>query len=168
MSTFDQALEKMQGLCARSEQCSGDLRRKLTAWDLSPAQREEILQSLAVQNWFDDARYIRAYVHDKAGLQGWGRLKIQQKLLEKRLSPTLIREALDKLDPTQEVEDLHRILTQKARSLKAASPALLRQKLLRFAAGRGFAYATVQKVLKSMEAFQDVEEWDSEESSRYF
>ena len=115
-----------------------DWRRKFQMKGLPPRDIERVLDRLVDEGFINEARFVRAYVHDKALYDRWGQLKIRQSLMLKRLPPALIEEALRETDRGLWEENLLDLLRQKRRSIKADTPFEERQKLLRFAAGRGY------------------------------
>ena len=72
-----EALDKAQAYCARSEHCASDVRRKLREWAVDPSLYDFIEEKLYEDNYLNDVRFCKAYVHDKTAYQRWGRLKTQ-------------------------------------------------------------------------------------------
>ena len=70
-------LDKAEAYCAKSEHCAADVRRKLYEWSAPTDLFDGIEESLYKNDFLNDARFCRAYVHDKVEYQRWGRLKIQ-------------------------------------------------------------------------------------------
>ena len=143
-------LDKAEGYCARSEHCAADVRRKLHEWG-APAKIEDfspdngldlfdyIEQNLYERDFLNDARFCRAYVHDKVAYQAWGRIKIQAGLHALQLPEGSIRTALAEIDEEQYFKNL--------RSLIASRREDSQDKLLRFLAQRGFTYDEIQSQL---------------------
>ena len=52
----------MAAICSRSEQCSPDIRKKITALGLKENETEEIIEKLKKEKFIDDERYVKAYV----------------------------------------------------------------------------------------------------------
>lgn len=44
--TPEQALDRLETLCVRAEQCTGDLRRKLVGWGIQPGDADAIIAQL--------------------------------------------------------------------------------------------------------------------------
>jgi len=134
----DAALVRLETLCARSEQCSSDLRKKLLTWGIAPSEAEKILDSLADRRFYDDERFARAFTNDKFRFSGWGRRKIRQALILKRIAKSLIDDALEAIDNEEYAATLRRIIRNRA--LKYPQPLCYDDKvrLARFAASRGF------------------------------
>lgn len=131
------ALLRMADLCARSEQCEGDVMRKLEGFGLGRREAEDVLAELIERKFVDNARFARAYANDKVRFAGWGRRKIAAGLMAKRVSSADVREALQGIDAGEYAEAVDRAARAKARGLDLEDPAE-RMKLLRHLASRGF------------------------------
>jgi regulatory protein len=55
--------------------------------------------------------------------------------------------SLESLDPDESREQLRQLIEQKKKSVKGKDEFEIRQKLMRFAVGRGFSMEAVEKVL---------------------
>lgn len=128
----------LASLCARSEYSEGDIMRKLRRWLLDEASQQRVVTRLKAEGFIDDARYCRAYVHDKTVQNGWGPVKIRQALTLKGVCRELIEENLALIGEEQWLASLRAAVATKRRLLGAGEPRAIRHKLLRFAASRGF------------------------------
>lgn len=160
--TFENALSRAAALCARCEQCSPDILKKLSAWGLSAGDSTRIIRRLEELRFLDDKRFARAYAHDKLHFSGWGRRKIQQGLWAKRLPPDIIEDACASLLEDEEADDYRaiavRVIRAKARQLKEWP--LSREskiKLVRFAMTRGFEYPLVADIIRTVNLRPDDE-----------
>lgn len=130
--------------CAQRECCRYDLERKLRETPLSPADVEAVLDALEDEHFIDAGRYARAFAHDKLEYDGWGRLKISQALRQKKFSAREVETALaEVIEEAHYLEILQRVLTSKIRTLSfdaddRREALKATQKLVRFAASRGF------------------------------
>ena len=141
----DVMLSRMMRLCARSEHCCADIRRKLAG--LAEEEREEVLGTLRREGYLDDARYARAFARDKSSLQGWGNLKISVALQQKGIPPEAIAAALGEIDANAAAGRLEQLLRTKWNALRGeADPRKREAKLLRYALGRGYSYDQIRKV----------------------
>ena len=91
-------LSKAEAYCARAEHCAADVRRKLYEWGTPADFFDFIEQKLYENDFLNDARFCRAYVHDKVEYQKWGRLKILAGLRAMQLPESEIDEALKNID----------------------------------------------------------------------
>lgn len=149
--TFDEALSRAAGLCAKCEQCTPDLRRKMSTWGLSSSDADRVITRLEEMNFVDDARFARAYAHDKLVFSGWGRNKILQGLWAKRLSRADIDQSLDEIDEEEYESVAERVIRAKIRNSKdgiATYEAKL--KVLKFAMQRGFEARLASRILSQL------------------
>lgn len=138
------ALNWATARCAQRECCRYDLERKLRETPLSPADVEAVLDALEDEHFIDAGRYARAFAHDKLEYDGWGRLKISQALRQKKFSARDVETALaEVIEEAHYLEILQRVLASKIRTLSfdaddRREALKATQKLVRFAASRGF------------------------------
>ena len=130
-------LDKAEAYCAKSEHCAADVRRKLYEWSAPTDLFDGIEESLYKNDFLNDARFCRAYVHDKVEYQGWGRLKIQAGLRALGLPESEIRKSLDEIDEKTYFDNLRALMTS-----RRGDP---EEKKLRFLAQRGFTFEEIQK-----------------------
>ena len=137
-----EALNKAQAYCARSEHCAADVRRKLYEWQIDPDFFDFIEKNLYENDYLNDTRFCRAYVHDKVEYQRWGRMKIQAGLHALQLPEKEIREALEDIDQTTYIRNLQ--------ALAASRHSGREDQRMRFLLQRGFTYEEIQKALKTL------------------
>ena len=148
----EKALLRAAALCSRSEQCVHDMTEKLLRWGLERDAAQEVVARLVSERFIDDARYARAYVHDKFLYNGWGPVKIEMTLRQKGIDDETIAQALSTLQQEQIQAALLRLLEAKHRNTKGRDRRLQRAALLRFAASRGYdmamCYRCVDQVMQ--------------------
>lgn len=144
------AYNKAAFLCSRSEKCSSEIQEKLKLWGLSAEESESVIGKLIEEKYLDDDRFARAYAKDKFRFNRWGRQKIDFMLQSKRISPEIVKLALEEIENEGYVNELQKLLTDKEKTIKAKDQYDKRNKLMRFAMGRGFETDQIYKVLKEM------------------
>lgn len=140
----DSALLWATNRCALRECCRQDIRKKWMEGGLDDATCERLLDRLEDEGFIDEARYARAFVHDKLEYDHWGRLKMAQALRLKGIARRTIDEAMaEVIDDAKYREVLRGVLERKfnthhfdADDREEAYKAM--QKLVRHAASRGF------------------------------
>lgn len=145
--TPDEALNKAAAYCTLCERCTSEVRAKLAAWGMTEAEQENIIARLKSEKFIDEARYCRAFVNDKLKFNHWGRIKIRAALSEKRLPRELINEAMDNIDEEQYTRSLAEVIAAKRKELKGVNDYTTKQKIMRFAASRGFEPAMIMRVI---------------------
>lgn len=143
--SLEELQSKAEAYCAVAEHCLQEVRGKLYDWGASPDQIEGILAHLLDTSYIDEARYCRAYVHDKVNYQGWGRLKIIAQLRMKGLSSEHINTVLEQIDMQEYMAVLQRVADSKRRTLRSTDTHA-REKLLRFCLQRGFTYEEIESL----------------------
>jgi len=144
-----QCLSRLQRLCSKAEYCSRDIYRKaLKDLEGDADAAAAVVASLVEERYVDDARYAAAFAREKAGIQGWGPVKIRFQLRSKGIAEEVINAALQEIEPAKAADKLQRLLTAKHRTLEG-DPAC-RLKLLKFALSRGYEYDEVEAALKDI------------------
>lgn len=146
----EQALVRLEELCARSEHSSGELRTKLRQWRIAPADAEEIIESLTARRFVDDSRFARAFVRDKYRFARWGRIKIRLQLLAKGVDTDIISEALELIDSKEYSRILARqLLARMRRSPNVQDPAE-RQKIFRTMIAKGYEPSLIARAYTAL------------------
>jgi regulatory protein len=144
----EQALHRLAAYCSHAERCIFDVRRKMDAWEIPVNEQNKIIERLMQEKFLDESRYCRAFVNDKSKYSHWGAYKIKYELAKKQIPGQLIREALENLDSNESQEQLRGLLEQKRKSVKGKTEFEIKQKLMRFAASRGFSQGEIEKALE--------------------
>lgn len=140
----DSALLWATSRCALRECCRQDIKKKWMEGGLDDATCERLLDRLEDEGFIDEARYARAFVHDKLEYDHWGRIKMTQALRLKGIGRRTIDEAMDEVIVDEHYREILRgVLERKFNTLnfdadnrEESYKAL--QKLVRHAASRGF------------------------------
>ncbi len=146
--TAAEALNRAASYCTLCERCISEVSNKLTAWGVEIKVQQDIIKRLINENFINEERYSKAFVNDKIRFNHWGRKKISAALYEKRISKSIIGKAIATIDEEEYNEILHKVLSAKHKELKYREDNSTRQKLLRFAASRGFETQLIIKALK--------------------
>jgi regulatory protein len=138
-------LGRMMRLCAGRECCRSEIRRKLSG--LPAADVQDILDTLCREGYLDDARYARAFAHDKSALQGWGSLKIRLALQQKQIDADVIATALESIDLPAADARMEQLLRAKWKALaREEDPARKEARFFRYALGRGYGYEEIKRI----------------------
>lgn len=157
--TPQQALERLQQQCSRAEYCEGQIRKKLSLWSrknllagkepFAEDQVEDMVEVLIRERYVDDARFAGAYVRDKARFMKWGRVKIRYNLRGLGVDDRVIERALEENSAVFDTGELEQLLARRWRQLGEDVPLeKRREKLVRFALGRGFEYDRIVRAIK--------------------
>ena len=132
------ALGKATALCSGSEHCSSQIMEKLSSWNVSVQDANDIMDYLVKEKYIDNSRFARAYCHDKFCYNHWGRIKIRQMLRHLRLTDEEIAEGMETIDEEDYIEALKDVLRAKDRTLKDKDKYLRKAKLVRHLLSKGF------------------------------
>jgi len=135
---YNDALNKAAALCSKSEKCSGDIRKKLLDWGLSPEDANKAVAWLQDEKFLDDERFAGFFARDKFRFNGWGRIKIRYTLRQKDVAGPIIDKAVAAIDENDYRRFLKELIQAKAGKIKAESTYEKKGKLVRYAQGRGF------------------------------
>lgn len=162
--TKEKALQRLQTLCCRAEQCEHDITQKLYVWRLPATERREIIEFLKENRYIDDFRYAKSFAHDKARFSGWGPNKINIELRKKRIPAPQIKEALSLIDNDVWKESLIKNASAKSRHLDLIGEEEYnnRQKLFRYLVSRGFPSSASSKAVTLMASRQRKEAENNE------
>lgn len=142
-----EALNKAAAYCTLCERCINEVSKKLTTWGVPPAEQQRIIDRLQDEGFINEERYCRAFVNDKVRFNRWGRIKITAALCEKRLPREYITQAIEQIDEELYMQTLHDLIAAKQKELKSDDFAT-KQKIIRFAASRGFEPAKILQIVK--------------------
>lgn len=149
--TPEEAKARLEVLCARAEKCTYELRTKLRAWQVHPAEAERIISELEEARFVDDARFARAFVRDKMRFERRGRLWLRQALAAKRIGRDLINEAFDEIDEGEYLNNLEHTLRQRlGRNPELGETFEGRTKVYRYGITRGYEPELVGRVLREI------------------
>lgn len=135
---YIRTLDYLRRLCSMREYCRRDVYEKAEKKLEDAAAAEEIVDTLVAEGFVDESRYASAFARDKAGIKGWGPLKIKSALIAKHIPSELVNAALSEIDSSRASDKLNKALEIKAKSL--SSDPQIRLKLLRFGLSRGYTY----------------------------
>ena len=154
--TEKEALFRLTTLCSQAEHCTWEMTEKMRRWGLSDETQAHIMQYLTDEGYIDETRYCRAFVRDKIRHNKWGRRKVEQALLAKRISRDTYLPVLDETDDADYLEVLRPLLKSRRNQLGGMSDYEQRGRLVRFAMSRGFTFDIIRQCL-------DVDDLDVEE-----
>lgn len=156
--TEQEAYLRLAALCAQAEHCEYEMQEKMRRWEIANDAQARVMQRLITERYVDDERFARAFANDKVKYNKWGRRKVEQAMWLKHIAEDIRQRVLDSIDDEEYIAILRPLLQQKRRSVKARNDYELRQKLIKFAIGRGFT----MDIIKQCISIDDEEEYDME------
>ena len=156
--TEQEAYLRLAALCAQAEHCEYEMQEKMRRWEIADDAQARVMQRLITERYVDDERFARAFANDKVKYNKWGRRKVEQAMWLKHIAEDIRQRVLDSIDDEEYIAILRPLLQQIRRSVKAHNDYELRQKLIKFAIGRGFT----MDIIKQCISIDDEEEYDME------
>lgn len=156
-----QALDRLRMECSKVERCRAQVMKRLIRWrdsdikggsaGFTGEEMDSIVESLVQERYIDDFRFAGAYVRDKARFSKWGKVKISYNLKKLGISDTIVSKVMAENASLFGDDVLDILLEKKRKELKESdSPLVKKQKLLRFALGRGFEYDQILPKIKDL------------------
>ena len=102
------------------------------------------------EKFINEERYAKAIVGGKFRVKGWGKNKIVATLKSKGIVSNLINSSLNEINEEDYANTLQKLLVKKLASLKGETKLVQRQKLARFAMGKGYESELVWKLVNDI------------------
>ncbi len=148
--TPEQALAKIQNFCAYQERSHKEVRNKLFEYGLWSNQVDDMISQLITDGFLNEERFAKAFAGGKFRMKKWGRLKIIRELEQRGLTQRCIQTGLNEIDQGDYQVALKQILTKKSEQLADTNDFEMRNKLARFAIGKGFEPDLVWEFVKDI------------------
>lgn len=136
--------------CSAKECSSFDIKRSLQRMSLPENQISEIIALLQENRFIDDKRYVRSFINDKLKINKWGKNKIAFALQQKNIDHQAVNKIFEEIHADNLTDELKPLLEKKAKSIRGNNVFEKRNKLIRFALGRGFEMRDVVKVVNQI------------------
>jgi regulatory protein len=136
--TPGEALVKLQRFCAFRERSIQEVTTKLSQWGIDSKEREGIVTRLREQGFLNEQRFSASFAGGKFRTRKWGRVKIRAMLAGAKVSEGAIKAALDQIPDADYRRELEKLMIKKLASIHEADLFKRKQKLARFALGKGY------------------------------
>lgn len=142
-------LQKAASYCAYQERTQDEVKQRLKKWNVWGDEADEIIAELISMNYLSEERFAKTYAGGKFRVKNWGRMKIRQELNRRGLSTYSIEKGMGEIGDEDYVAGLRELLSKKRDLLSKTEtdPFKLKQKLARFALGKGYESELVWKEL---------------------
>jgi len=145
-----EALKKLEKYCIYQDRCQREVLNKLASLKIYGNDANEILIELIQHNFVNEERFAKAYTSGKLKLKRWGKKLIVQKLKQKQISQYCINLALKQIDEKEYLKNLEYLIEKKLPLVKGANNYLIKNKLARYAIGKGYEQNLVWEVINNM------------------
>ncbi len=148
----EQAKPKLYTYCAYQERSHLEVRRKLDALGVYGAPADQIIADLITDGYLNEERFARAFAGGKFRIKGWGRVKIQRELEANGVTRNCIKIGMQEIDDHEYANSLLKLLRKKAATLDHTDFLVRKDKLARYAIGKGYesdlVWKTVEEILR--------------------
>ncbi len=142
---------RMARYCAWRDRCTAEVEKKLLELDTPSEKIAQLIQWLEDEKYLDETRFANAYVRGKFSSNQWGKIRIIAELRSRNIAESIIREALNSIDPEDYFETLLRLANNKYTSLKGKDVQVKKQKTLAYLSYKGFENDLIWEALKTIE-----------------
>ncbi|MCF2520556.1 regulatory protein RecX [Dyadobacter sp. CY351] len=145
-------LQKAASYCAYQERTQDEVRQRLKKWNVWGEEADELIAELISMNYLSEERFAKTYAGGKFRIKNWGRMKIRQELNRRGLSQYSIEKGMGEIEDKAYVEGLKTLLEKKRNLLLKTEndPFKLKQKLVRFALGKGYESELVWRLVEEL------------------
>jgi regulatory protein len=146
-------LQKAAAYCAYQERTQDEVKKRLQKWKIWGEEADEIIAELITQKYISEERFAKTYAGGKFRIKNWGKIKIRQELQRRGLTEYNIREGIKEITDETYHQNLRELLLRKKNLIESKEPDTfrLKQKLARFALGKGYESDLVWKLIEELE-----------------
>jgi len=142
-------LDQLTGQARSRKELADKLRSKNVPSELA----ERLLDRFEEVGLIDDEAFAKSWVESRQPGKGLARRALAQELRRKGIDDEVAREALDEIDPADEIESARALVRKKLRSMSGLDHTVATRRLVGMLARKGYssgmAYAVVREVLDS-------------------
>jgi regulatory protein len=146
----EQARLSIRRFCAYQERAQQEVRDKLYEYGMTKDEVEEILSDLISENFLNEERFAIQFAGGHFRIKGWGKVKINHALKQKRVSAYNIKKALQSIDLDAYEKTLETLATKKWNTLKGERGLSKMAKTQAFLYQRGFEPQLIQPVIQKL------------------
>jgi regulatory protein len=146
----EQAIQRIRHYCAYQERAQQEVRDKLYELGMTMDEVEEIMSDLIAENFLNEERFATQFAGGHFRIKGWGKVKIQHALQQKRVSSYNIKTGLKAIDEDAYLKTLQDLATKKWNSLKGERGLSRMAKTQAFLHQRGFEPILYQPIVQGL------------------
>ena len=146
----EQAIQRIRHYCAYQERAQQEVRDKLYELGMTMDEVEEIMSDLIAENFLNEERFATQFAGGHFRIKGWGKVKIQHALQQKRVSSFNIKIGLKAIDEDAYLQTLQALATKKWNSLKGERGLSRMAKTRAFLHQRGFEPILYQPIVQAL------------------
>lgn len=137
--------------CAYQERTQNEVRERLKKWQVYGDEAEELIAELIQENFINEERFAKVFAGSKFRVKKWGKKKILLELKKREISAYCIEQGMKEVEQDDYKQSLTELLEKKIKTVKKdENPLITKQKLARFAFGKGYEGELVWRILKEI------------------
>lgn len=122
-----------------------EVRRKMAALKMPPAEAERLLADLVEMNFVSDERFAESFIRGKMNIKRWGKVKMRVELHQRGISDEIINQKFDEIDDEQYFANLRYLVEKWSRE----NPQGEKVKLIKFLLSKGYEMGDINAILNS-------------------
>lgn len=148
--TPEEALVKLQQFCAFRERSEKEVGDKLYKMGVQGAAAQKVIGQLKEQGFINEQRFSNAFAGGKFRTRKWGRVKIKAMLTGAKVGSEAIQAALGQISDSEYRSELEKLMIKKLAGIRDTDRFQRKQKLVRFATGKGYEPELVFELASKM------------------
>ena len=137
--------DKVMKFCSYQERSRLEVRRKMAALKMPPAEAERLLADLVEMNFVSDERFAESFIRGKMNIKRWGKVKMRVELHQRGISDEIINQKFDEIDDEQYFANLRYLVEKWSRE----NPQGETVKLIKFLLSKGYEMGDINAILNS-------------------
>ena len=137
--------DKVMKFCSYQERSRLEVRRKMAALKMPPAEAERLLADLVKMNFVSDERFAESFIRGKMNIKRWGKVKMRVELHQRGISDEIINQKFDEIDDEQYFANLRYLVEKWSRE----NPQGEKVKLIKFLLSKGYEMGDINAILNS-------------------
>lgn len=137
--------DKVMKFCSYQERSRLEVRRKMAALKMPPAEAERLLADLVEMNFVSDERFADSFIRGKMNIKRWGKVKMRVELHQRGISDEIINQKFDEIDDEQYFANLRYLVEKWSRE----NPQGEKIKLMKFLLSKGYEMGDINAILNS-------------------
>lgn len=137
--------DKVMKFCSYQERSRLEVRRKMAALKMPPAEAERLLADLVEMNFVSDERFAESFIRGKMNIKRWGKVKMRIELHQRGISDEIINQKFDEIDDEQYFANLRYLVEKWSRE----NPQGEKVKLIKFLLSKGYEMGDINAILNS-------------------
>lgn len=136
--------------CAYQERAESEVIDKLNKWEIDEKYFSLYINALKKDKFLNQKRFARFYAQGKFLNNKWGKIKIKQNLIQKKIDYATIHYAVDLISEKDYHQCIHQLIHKKAKQLKSKKQNLFvfRKNIVDFLRGKGYEVEIAWQLVK--------------------